>query len=96
MLLPILAGIGALCMTNPPKRRKTRKSRRRNPKLNTRTGPPRATRAPDYMYHSRTPAEKRTLWVVAGTAYGYLHNTAGEVRTWKSRSCAAKIAKSLG
>jgi hypothetical protein len=30
MLIPILAGIGALCMSNPPKR-KRRKAKRRNP-----------------------------------------------------------------
>ena len=74
------------------KRRRNPVRGARNPD-NIRTGRPRAVRAPDYMYHSRTPASLRTKWVVIGTDYGYLHNTAGEVRTWDTRSGAAAAAK---
>lgn len=71
---------------------------RRNPgkaSRDTRTGPPRAVRAPDFIYHSSVPASQRTLWVVAGTDYGYLHTAAGDIRTWKTRSGAAKKAKEM-
>jgi hypothetical protein len=48
----------------------------------------------------RTPASQfswapapRVLYAVCGTAYGYLHTTAGDVRTWGSYSGARKAAK---
>lgn len=35
---------------------------------------------------------ERVRYIVIGTAYGYLHTTAGDMRTWNSRSGAAKAA----
>lgn len=32
-------------------------------------------------------------YIVVGTAYGYLHTTAGDIRTWASYSGAYKAAK---
>jgi len=39
----------------------------------------------------RTPTSVR--FAVCGTEYGYLHTTAGDVRTWGSYSGAHKAAK---
>jgi hypothetical protein len=69
-------------------------NKKRNPDA-LRQRPIRAVRAPDFIYHSRTPASLRNKWVVIGTDYGYLHNTAGEIRTWDTRSGAAAAAKKM-
>ena len=34
-----------------------------------------------------------TRYFVAGTEYGYLHTTSGELRTWKTASAARRMAK---
>lgn len=49
-----------------------------------RQGPPRVVRAPTYASGSLV------RYAIAGTAYGYLHNTAGEIRMWRTRSAARK------
>jgi hypothetical protein len=70
--------------------RGARTTKRANPKRATNTdsrqGPPRAVRAPTW-------AAPKGGWSVAGTDYGYLHSTGGEVRVWRSRSGAARVAK---
>lgn len=38
-------------------------------------------------------ADGRPCWCVVGTDYGFLHTTSGDVRTWGSRSGAARVAR---
>lgn len=32
-------------------------------------------------------------WCIVGTDYGYLHTTGGDIRTWRSRSGASRVAR---
>ena len=71
-------------------------------KVNIREGKPRAARLSlagkrcDYMTFSGLSdctLPPRYLFCVIGTHYGYLHTSAGDIRTWKSASGARKAAK---
>ena len=53
----------------------------------TRTYTPKPARVPSYVQ------ESRTRWCVTGTAYGYLHTTAGDIRTWATYSGAYKACR---
>jgi hypothetical protein len=69
----------------------------------TRKGEPRAARMSlcggrhDYLTYSgqctRCEATPRILYCVIGTDYGFLHNSSGDVRTWRSASGARRAAK---
>jgi hypothetical protein len=72
--------------------------------IDTRAGPPRAARlslcgaAHDYMTFSglcsaHPEAAPRFLHCVIGTDYGYLHTSAGDIRTWRSASSARRAAR---
>ena len=55
------------------------------------TGHPRPAPLPDCFWNKASG--KPRPWCVIGTAYGYLHRTNGMVRTWATRSGAAKAAR---
>ncbi len=70
--------------------------------INLRDGKPRAARLSlagkrcDYMTFSGLSdctLPPRILYCVIGTAYGYLHNSSGDIRTWKTASGARRAAK---
>ncbi len=70
--------------------------------VNIRAGKPRAARLSlaggrhDFMTFSGlcdNGLPPRILYCVIGTSYGYLHTSAGDIRTWKSASGARKAAK---
>lgn len=70
--------------------------------VNTRAGEPRAARLSlaggrhDFMTFSGLSdcaLPPHILYCVIGTSYGYLHTSAGDIRTWKSASGARKAAK---
>lgn len=70
--------------------------------VDVRAGKPRAAKLSlagkhcDYMTfsgQSDCKAPPRILYCVIGTTYGYLHTSAGDIRTWKSASGARKAAK---
>lgn len=69
--------------------------------INIRSGGPRAARLSlagkrcDYMTFSGLSdctLPPRYLFCVIGTAYGYLHTSGGDIRTWKTASGARKAA----
>lgn len=74
-----------------------------NDNVDTRRGEPRIARMSlcggrhDYMTYSgqctRCEEKPRILYCVIGSDYGFLHNSSGDIRNWKSQSGARKAAK---
>jgi hypothetical protein len=61
----------------------------------SRTGPPRIVKLAlrtdtDYFTFAKEGEPQRTAYAIVGTDYGFLHNTSGSIRLWKSYSGAYK------